>query len=159
MNIFSQTDTLHDVYTTLDREETVAMLKLKDGLDRLHQSKMIHKVVKGHFFSFILWYLILDNSEYELPVCPSNTFLNFSCSKGCVDFGMLLKIGGSVVCSPGRTKLDRERTSQCLAEIVKLYKWLQFNANFYFFRKTSGIQRGFGGLRSPQGISGKNTEV
>ena len=40
-----------------------------------------------------------------------------------------------MVCSPGRTKLDRERTSQCLAEIVKLYKWLQFNANFTFLGK------------------------
>ena len=39
---------------------------------------------------------------------------------GCVDYGMLQKIGGSVVCSPGRTKLDRERTSLCLAEIVKI---------------------------------------
>ena len=46
--------------------------------------------------------------------------------KGCVDYGMLQKIGGSVVCSPGKTKLDRERTSLCLAEIVKLNKWLQF---------------------------------
>lgn len=40
--IFYQTGTLHEVYTMLDGEETAALVKLRDGLDRLHQSKIIH---------------------------------------------------------------------------------------------------------------------
>ena len=77
--------------------------------------------------------------------------------KGCVDYGMLQKIGGSVVCSPGKTKLDRERTSLCLAEIVKIEQMVAVLT--YIFRKISGIRRDCGELRSPQGISEKNTEA
>lgn len=39
---------------------------------------------------------------------------------GCADYGLLHKIGGSLVSSPGKTKLDRERTGLCLAEIVSI---------------------------------------
>ena len=39
---------------------------------------------------------------------------------GCADYGLLHKIGGSLVSSPGKTKLDRERSGLCLAEIVSI---------------------------------------
>ena len=60
-------------------------------------------------FCFFTWLTLKYFYTHLLKLC-----------KGCVDYGMLQKIGGSVVCSPGRTKLDRERTSLCLAEIVKI---------------------------------------
>ena len=115
---FNQTDTLHEVYTMLDGEDTVAILKLKDGLDRLHQSKMRYNDNKGPYFLFILRYGL-----GILGIICKLCFLTLTLTMlflGCVDYGMLQKIGGSVVCSPGRTKLDRERTSLCLAEIVKI---------------------------------------
>ena len=37
-----------------------------------------------------------------------------------MDYGLLHKIGGSLVSSPGKTKLDRERSALCLAEIVSI---------------------------------------
>ena len=59
LTFFNQTDTLHEVYTMLDGEETVAILKLKDGLDRLHQSRIRYNVDNGPYFLFILQYGLL----------------------------------------------------------------------------------------------------
>ena len=66
---------------------------------------------------------------------------------GCVDYGMLQKIGGSVVCLPGKTKLDRERTGLCLAEIVNLNSDIHNVHSANSCRKISEAQRDSGDLR------------
>ena len=55
--LFVQTETLHDVYTMLDTDESVAVLKLRDGLDTLHQSQMRNKFI--HFLPLVtfVWFI------------------------------------------------------------------------------------------------------
>ena len=63
-----QTGTLHEVYTMLDGEETAALVKLRDGLDRLHQSK-INSLKSDCVLLFIQTVIWNVNREIILPYC------------------------------------------------------------------------------------------
>ena len=83
--------------------------------------------------------------------------------EGCVDYGLLHKIGGSMVALAGKTKLDKERTSLCLTEIVCFGYLLIFTSfihhkDNHFLRRTLVSQQDSGGCKQPQEMSEKSTE-
>ena len=153
----------------LDGEETVAILKLKDGLDRLHQSKMRCNVNKGPCFLFILWYygqwiwwiickcpyvLFVDSTDPPSPSITVHFFRLCWLWDAAKDWRKcrLLAWKDQI----GQRKDKPLPGGNCKDLNITTYSRL-YSLNFC--RKISGTRRDCGGLRSPQGISGKNTEV
>ena len=87
----SSNDNLHEVHTQLGVEDGGAAQKLKDTFDQLNQSKCKMIILISYLSNVI---------------------------KGCSNFVMMLKIPGNGVSMPGKTKLDKEKSTQSQTELV-----------------------------------------